>query len=122
MHTVETVLPGSPTVNGINGSSISNGVRYEMRSPRDLTCGTFAQAQMKATLDMATVNGSNDGQEGDGGVPALDDLVQNVMGNGNDGGVVFLMSGGGKGPAGKSRAKFKSKSDGCCGSVSVTRI
>ena len=81
----------------------------DMKSPvtGDATQGTFAQAQMKAQakalkIDELVENGAAPGETV---VLASDDGAE-IMGT------VFLMSGGGKGPAGKSRAKYKSESGG----------
>ena len=66
----------------------------------DPTIGTFAQAQMAAqvkTLDVAAM------APGETVTLADEDTGEEVMGT------VFLMSGGGKGPGGKSKAKFKSE-------------
>lgn len=80
---------------------------YEMLSPeaKDPTEGTFAQAQLRAKTKILDL----DELVTKGAVPG-----ETVVLSGENGhevtGTVYLMSGGGKGPAGKSRAKFKSTS------------
>jgi hypothetical protein len=80
--------------------------KFPLKSPTpgavldtDPTKGTFAEAQAQKTLSIKNLDGEiAPGEtvrvEDDNGAPIV--------------GTVFLMSGGGKGPAGKSRAKFKS--------------
>lgn len=80
---------------------------YEMMSPNeaDPTVGTFAQAQMSAQAKILKV----DELVSNGAAPGETVVLSN--GDGHEVvGTVYLMSGGGKGPAGKSRAKFKSES------------
>lgn len=80
-----------------------------MKSPNaDPTGGTFAEAQMKAQakilkVDELVANGATPGET----VVLADEGGKEVRGT------VYLMSGGGKGPAGKSRAKFKSELPVC---------
>ena len=96
-------------VHSLDAFALSSSVdtsRYQMLSPTNMpdpTVGTFAQAQMTAQaefygladIDPAVVPGNP--------VIITDDKGEGVVGT------VFLMSGGGKGLAGKSAAKFKSK-------------
>lgn len=70
----------------------------------DPTGGTFAQAQMKAQAKILNV----DELVNNGAAPG--ETVVLSSGEGHEiVGTVYLMSGGGKGPAGKSRSKFKSE-------------
>ena len=82
-----------------------------MKSPNaDPTGGTFAQAQMKAQAKILNV----DELVNAGAAPG--ETVVLSAGEGHEVvGTVYLMSGGGKGPAGKSRSKFKSESWPRCG-------
>lgn len=70
--------------------------------------GTFAQAQDDALGRREPLAGHNSGLDMSDAQPG-----EVVVLSGDDGkemmGTVFYMSGGGKGPAGKSKAKFKSE-------------
>jgi hypothetical protein len=79
--------------------------QYGMKSPNaDPTGGTFAQAQMQAQVKIYNV----DELVNNGAAPG--ETVVLSSGEGHEiVGTVYLMSGGGKGPAGKSRTKFKSE-------------
>ena len=68
----------------------------------DPTGGIFAQAQMRPRASEDELETLRDAAPGE--VVALPSAKGEVLGQ------VFLMSGGGKGPAGKSRAKYKSES------------
>jgi len=83
---------------------------YEMKSPNkaDPTVGTFAQAQMSAQAKVLKV----DELVTNGAAPGEKVVLSNGEGH-EVVGTVYLMSGGGKGPAGKSKAKFKSEPEVC---------
>jgi hypothetical protein len=104
---------------GITEASISD---YNMKSPTtanlpsavldrrtgdspDFTSGTFAAYQAEARRKTLTVKDVDE----KGIVPGEKVVVASENGTEVEG-MVFLMSGGGKGPAGRGKAKFKSKS------------
>lgn len=107
VHNLSTILPQlSATLTSPDAS------KYKMLSPRttaDPTGGTFAQEQLRhnaKTLNIDQLFDNPDKVVAPGERVTLENI------NGDEiVGTVFLMSGGGKGPAGKSRAKFKSESD-----------
>ena len=76
-----------------------------MLSPeaKDPTGGIFARAQLQAQSKILNV----DELVSKGVNPGETVVLSNGLGH-EVKGTVYLMSGGGKGPAGKSRAKFKS--------------
>lgn len=108
VHNLSTILPH------LSATSLASPdtSKYKMLSPRttaDPTGGTFAQEQLKhnaKTLNIDQLFDNPDKVVAPGERVTLENI------NGDEiVGTVFLMSGGGKGPAGKSRAKFKSESD-----------
>lgn len=85
-------------------SASADTSNFPLKSPgivldTDPTKGTFAEAQAQKTLSIKNLDGEIAPGET---VRVEDDKGEPIVGT------VFLMSGGGKGPAGKSRAKFKS--------------
>lgn len=102
-------LPPSPSVDPTKLRMLS-----PTRSP-DYTMGTFSQAQdekLNPDLQAKTLSTKKDAE--------IDELVSQaqpgetvVLASASGAkmvGTVYYMSGGGKGPAGKSKAKYKSKS------------
>lgn len=103
VHNLST-LPASPSVDPAKLRMLS-----PTKSP-DYTMGTFAQAQDDALNRVKTMEVRDDGIDVGEAQPG-EVVVLSGEGGKEVVGTVFYMSGGGKGPAGKSRAKFKSQSD-----------
>jgi hypothetical protein len=88
-----------------------------MLSPTDATKGTFArtQAEVLSPTRSVIVKEGEKGVEVEVGEAQPGEVVVLHGAAGDMEGTVYYMSGGGKGPAGKSKTKFKS------GSIAHTR-
>jgi hypothetical protein len=91
----------------------------------DLTKGAFARAQDEVLSPTRTFT-VKDGEKGPevevGDAQPGETVVLTGAGGAEMAGTVYYMSGGGKGPAGKAKTKFKSASSGIGAVVSETDI